>query len=180
MADEGLTVKAQITKGFESLGRHWKPGDEYEDDPGVIEALVRQGYAQSDEVGEGGTMSPQSQQQQPQQQYQQGSQQGGSQQSPYGSQQGQQGGGSHQQGGGTRGSQGQYGSGQGQQGQGGQQGGHQGHQSQEGQDGGQGSGQGIQILEQVLQWQQQLITQLIDKITGAQGGPQQHGGQLGR
>lgn len=39
-------VKAKITKGFMHLGRMLNPGDEFEGEPDVIAALVRQGYAQ--------------------------------------------------------------------------------------------------------------------------------------
>lgn len=61
-------MKAKITKGFNHLGRWINAGDEFDDEPAVIAALVDQGYAET----EPGQPTPGQQQQQTQ-----ASQQGG-------------------------------------------------------------------------------------------------------
>lgn len=63
-------MKAKIIKGFEHLGRWINPGDEFDDEPAVIAALISQGYAEPEgqpgaSGGQGAVGGQQSTQQQP-------------------------------------------------------------------------------------------------------------------
>lgn len=42
-------MKAKITKGFKHLGRWLNAGDEIDEEPAVIAALVDQGYAEAED-----------------------------------------------------------------------------------------------------------------------------------